>query len=65
LCFELGEIVREGWMKSLQRTPQKFSKPLEKDIDGGRKGLAGRHEEEAELSWTVSNLGKVYCSRQQ
>jgi hypothetical protein len=51
-------------MKSLQRTPQKFSKPLEKDIDGGRKGLAGRHEEEVELSWTVSNLGKVYRSRQ-
>jgi hypothetical protein len=51
-------------MKSLQRTPQNFSKPLEKDIDGGRKGLAGRHEEEVELSWTVSNLGKVYRSRQ-
>jgi hypothetical protein len=30
-------------MKSLQRAPQKFSKSLEKDIDGGRKGLAGRH----------------------
>jgi hypothetical protein len=32
-------------MKSPQRTPQKVSKSLEKDMDGGRKGLGGRHGE--------------------
>lgn len=63
-ALRTGPIVFEGRMKSLQRTHQKFSKPLERDIDGGRKELAGRHGERIELSWTVLSLGKAYISRQ-
>jgi hypothetical protein len=33
-ALRTGRIVREGWKKSLQRTPQKFSKSLEKGIEG-------------------------------